>query len=148
MSAIHYIWASALLCLAVGCDSEATANQAESSSRTPASEVAWGPTPFGPEAAAVEGDFSTGQHVTLIRFSDGLITPAHTHTHDYVGIVISGTTRHFLPNDPSTRIELPAGSHWFIPGGLPHVSECISGSECVMALIQKDAFDFLPTEGE
>ena len=115
-------------------------------SRTPAQDVTWMQAPFGPYVAPVEGDFTSGGHVTLVRFAAGMTTPLHTHDHDYTGIVLSGETRHFEPGKPETKTVLGAGSHWAIPAGLEHVSECLPGDDCVMVLIQQDAFDFTPSE--
>lgn len=117
----------------------------DTSQRTPSDALPWIETPFGPLASPVSGDFSKGQHITFIKFPAGMQTPVHTHSHDYVGIVISGVTRHFIPGKPETEVDLPAGSHWSIPAGLPHISECRPGAECVMALYQDESFDFHPT---
>lgn len=113
-------------------------------SHTASSEIKWGPTPFGPEAAAISGDFSSGQHITYIKFNAGMKTPVHTHSHDYVGLVISGTTRHWVAGKEKTQKLLPAGSYWSIPANVEHVSECLDGNDCVMAIFQSQAFDFLP----
>ena len=132
---------------APACGTEASAGGTEESQRTPTNDVAWGPTPFGTEAAPVDGDLASGPHVTLIRFGDGLVTAVHTQTSDYVGIVISGTTRHLVPGARATpELSCPPVRTWFLPGGLPHVSECISGASFVMELVQKSAFDFHPTK--
>ena len=133
--------ATASLVFLLGCT---FASADDTSKRTPSDAVVWGETPFGPLAAPVAGDFSKGQHVTFVKFPAGMKTPVHTHSHDYVGIVISGATRHFVPGKPETKAELAAGSHSFIPADLPHVSECLPGAECVMAIIQDDHFDFHP----
>ena len=102
---------------------------------------------MGPNASGVYGDFHNGEHVTYITFPAGMITPVHTHSANYVGIVIRGTTMHWQPGKPDTQVELAEGSHWRIAGGVPHVSECLEGSDCVMAIIQQAAFDFLPAYG-
>lgn len=117
----------------------------ETSNRTPVKDIAWGETPFGPLAYPASGDFSAGQHITFIKFMAGMKTPVHIHTHDYVGVVISGVTRHFEPGKPETEVDLPAGSHWSIPAGLPHISECLAGTDCVMAIYQDESFDFHQT---
>ncbi len=117
----------------------------ETSQRTPVDALNWVETPFGPLASPVSGDFSKGQHITFIKFPAGMQTPVHTHSHDYVGIVISGITRHFVPGKPKTMVDLPAGSHWSIPADQPHISECLPGDECVMAIFQNQIFDFHPT---
>ncbi len=121
------------------------AHAGETATRTPAEEIAWRETPFGPLASPVSGDFSAGQHITFIKFPAGMQTPVHTHSHGYVGIVISGVTRHFEQGKPETEVELSTGSHWSIPAGLPHISECLPGADCVMAIYQDESFDFHPT---
>lgn len=107
-------------------------------------DLTWQKTPFGPEAWSVDGDFSKGSHITYIKFNAGDITPLHVHSDDYVGIVVTGTTRHYIPGDKKTYKILPPGSYWSMPAKVEHVSECLAGVECVMAVIQKKAFDFIP----
>jgi len=53
---------------------------------------------------------------------------------------------HWEPGKPETKKQLGAGAHWFIPGDLPHVSECLPGAECLMALYQRASMDFLPVK--
>jgi len=117
-------------------------------SHTAVHELRWVETPFGPEAAIVAGDFTKGRHITYIKFPAGMTTPLHTHSADYTGIVVTGVTRHWLPGKPETEKLLPAGSHWFIPANAEHVSECLPGVECVMAIHQHDAFDFIAVDIE
>ena len=112
-------------------------------SNTPTLNLRWVETPIGPMASPVSGDFTTGAHITYLKFPAGMKTPPHTHSADYVGIVISGNTRHTVKGVPETERTLPPGSHWFMPANVEHVSECIQGTECVMALIQGEKFDFL-----
>ena len=123
-------------------------NDTAKNTHTSSDEVQWGSTPFGPEAAMVSGEFSTGKHLTYIKFTAGMKTPMHIHTHGYIGIVISGTTKHWIPDEPTTQKILPAGSHWSIPAGVEHVSECLPGTECVMAIFQEQAFDFIPVDNQ
>lgn len=94
----------------------------------------------------VQGDFTQGAHITYLKFQPGAKTPLHTHSSDYVGIVLSGRMRHEVKGVPVTSRVLGAGSHWFMPGTVEHVSECLQGSECVLVLIQNEKFDFLPAE--
>ncbi len=85
-----------------------------SATHTAVTELQWIATPVGPEASPVSGDFSTGSHITFLRFPAGTTTPLHTHSASYVGIVITGTSRHWLPGRPETEKHLPPGSHWSI----------------------------------
>ncbi len=139
------------LCLPqVGCaatpDGHAAQGGSANATHTASMDLQWGKTPFGPEASPVNGDFTSGGHITYIRFPAGMTTPLHTHSADYVGIVVTGSTRHWLPGQPETRKLLPPGSHWFIPANVEHVSECLPGAECIMAIYQQQPFDFQPIE--
>ena len=135
-----------LVVLAVLCGNAVPAAEvADTSTRTPAGELQWVDI-GGPQAANVSGDFATGQHVMLVKFAAGMTTPLHVHSHDYVGVVVSGVARHSIPGKPETEVDLPAGSHWSIPANLPHISECLPGAECVFALYQYDAFDFITVQ--
>lgn len=118
----------------------------DTSSRTPLGAITWLPTPFGPDAAPVMGDFSKGRHVTLVRFPAGMKTPVHIHSGDYTGIVVTGTARHYAPGHPETEIDLVPGSFWSMPGNLPHISECLPGADCIFALFQDTPFDFVAHE--
>ena len=120
-----------------------TAHSGQAPSNTPTSDLPWVETPIGPMASPVSGDFTKGAHITYLRFPPGAKTPLHTHSADYVGIVLSGNARHTVKGIPETERILPPGSHWFMPANVEHVSECVPGAECVMALIQGEKFDFL-----
>lgn len=109
-------------------------------------ELQWQPTEFGPFVHSVSGDFSQGAHITYVKFAAGMKTPLHTHSAAYVGVVLSGTTRHWIVGRPETAKLLPAGSHWAMPAQVRHISECLPGLECVMALYQDAAFDFVAVE--
>ena len=138
-----------ILCLGVMLPFNVTADENKNSpvtKRTPSDKLEWEVAPFGPEVSKVAGDFASGEHITYIRFAPGMKTPLHIHSADYVGIMISGVSRHWEPGKPATRKKLPTGSHWFIPANVPHVSECLQGLECIMAIVQKEAFDFIPLE--
>ena len=125
----------------------ANSGDKHAATHTATMELEWGQSPFGPEVKPVSGDFSKGQHITFIKFKPGMITPVHTHSADYVGIVVTGNTMHWLPGKPETEKILPAGSHWSIPANAKHVSECLPGVECVMAIYQDKPFDFIPVQG-
>lgn len=138
--------AGTLALFAVACTQVNAGTVKDDSHRTAVAEIGWGETPFGPLATPVVGDFSAGAHVTMVKFPAGMKTPVHVHSHDYTGIVVTGTSRHYVPGKPETQKALAAGSHWFIPANLPHISECLPGEECVMALYQTENFDFIPQE--
>lgn len=122
----------------------ASVNATEQTSHTTATELLWGPSGFGPQISLVNGHPSEGKHVTYVKFTAGMKTELHTHSVDYVGIVISGVTMHWEPGKPDTKKQLSAGAHWFVPSDVPHVSECLPGAECIMAIYQQDTMDFVP----
>ncbi len=113
---------------------------------TSVTELKWMDSGFGPTVSPVFGDFSKSNHITYVKFPAGMKTPAHTHSHDYVGLVITGVSMHWEPGKPETKKPLSAGSHWFMPGGVQHISECLPGSECIMAIYQKNRMDFTPVQ--
>ncbi|MEO5805195.1 cupin domain-containing protein [Devosia sp.] len=117
---------------------------ADTLTSTPADKVQWADTPFGVQASPVHGDFLTGAHVTFIKFAAGMQTPPHVHSHDYVGIVVKGQGVHYIPGETPTP--LPPGSTWSVPANLVHISGCLAGEDCIFALYQADAFDFIPQE--
>ncbi len=121
----------------------ANAAFAQSATRTPVYELEWSPTPFGPHLSVVSRDADSDAHITYLKFAPGMVAPLHTHTGDYVGIVLSGASKHWLPNVPESEVILSAGSHWSMPGGVEHVSECLPGVECIFILYQEQALDLL-----
>ncbi len=131
-----------LIAIASSCDANGQDQGSHDATHTSINEVQWGPTSFGPEASPVSGDFSAGGHITYIRMEPGTKTPLHVHSHSYIGIVVEGTMRHWLPGFPETEKDLPAGSHWSIPGNAEHVSECLDGAGCIAVVFQDNFFDF------
>ncbi len=135
-----------LAAITLGAVTSVYSNSESGTVYTGATELKWMDSGFGPTVSPINGDFSKGRHVTYVKFSAGMKTPLHTHTHDYVGIVLSGVSMHWEPGKPETKKPLSAGAHWFMPGNVAHVSECLPGTECIMAIIQKQNMDFLPAK--
>jgi len=123
----------------------ATPSQLPPTSHTGTAELHWVNSGFGPAVSPVAGDLGSGRHITYVKFDAGMATQLHTHSQDYVGIVLTGTAMHWEPGKPETRKPLTTGGHWFIPANVPHISECLPDSECIMAIYQQKAFDFKPT---
>jgi hypothetical protein len=89
---------------------------------------------FGDPAAA-------GQHSNYIRMAGNTASPLHTHTNEYYGVVIAGVVAN-EPAGSSKDRPLAAGSYWYQQGGQPHVTKCISATECLFFVTQVGAFDF------
>ena len=92
-------------------------------------------------AGPAQGDLTKGAHGTFIRMPAGFVSPAHLHTGDYWGVVVSGVGANGLPG--SADIALPAGSYWFQRGGETHVTKCLSPNECLFFIGQNAPFDNL-----
>lgn len=137
-------FAAALISAVTAATTIASTHAAEQTSHTAATELQWGPSGFGPQISLVNGHPAEGGHVTYVKFVAGMKTELHRHSYDYVGIVITGVTMHWEPGKPETKKQLSAGAHWFMPADISHVSECLPGAECIMAIYQQDAMDFLP----
>ena len=61
------------------------------------------------------------------------------------GVVVSGTFVHVSAEaGPGDEVLLPAGSFYKIPANVPHISKCVSDTDCVTFLYQDGKFDFLP----
>jgi len=123
-------------------------SRSDISAHVPTTELKWRQTQIGPEASPIQGDFTKGAHITYLKFPAGIKTPLHTHSADYVGIVIGGNMKHWTPGKPETEKKLPPGSHWFIPSKAKHISECLPGVECMLVIIQQQKFDFLPVKND
>jgi quercetin dioxygenase-like cupin family protein len=143
---IHTIAVSVLYAYVVTSSGLAIAGEARVSTRTPVSELSWTEVSKGRSISPIYGDLKTGKHITFIRFAPGMKTEPHTHSNDYVGVLVKGTMRHYQPGLPKTETVLPAGSHWAIPGEVAHISECLPGSECVFAIYQEAPFDRKPVK--
>ena len=114
---------------------------------TPVTELKYGPTGISDgvhgelNAAVAYGDLAHGAHGTFIKMPAGFVSPVHTHTEDYWGVVISGVAANGLPG--SKDIPLPVGSYWFQKGGEAHVTKCLSPNECIFFISQSGKFDYV-----
>ena len=112
---------------------------------TPAGQIQFGGTGIKTDKGELQagpayGDLSKGQHGTFLRMPAGFVSPAHTHTEDYYAVVIKGVGANHAPG--AKPVALPAGSYWFQTSEQPHVTECLSTTECLFFLVQPGKFDF------
>lgn len=113
----------------------------------PADKIGFGPTGVKTDigelyAGPAYGDLSKGRHGTFIRMPAGFVSPDHTHTEDYFGVVIKGVGANGLPG--AADVALPAGSYWFQKGEEAHVTKCLSTEDCLFFIVQPGAFDYVP----
>lgn len=95
-------------------------------------------------AGPAYGDLQQGRHGTFIRMPFGFVSPVHTHTEDYYGVVIKGVGANQKPG--GEVIPLAAGSYWFQKGEEPHVTQCLSKTDCLFFIVQPGKFDYVPTK--
>lgn len=121
----------------------AQAYAAETSVSVPVSEVKFFDTGVGPlKAAPGFGDLSKGAHSTFVKLPAGFVSPLHTHTEDYYGVVITGVVANEVDASAKDRA-LPPGSYWFQKGKARHVTKCLSANECVVFITQPGKFDYV-----
>ena len=94
-------------------------------------------------AGTAYGDMLHGHHGTFVRMPHGFVSRVHTHTEDYFAVVIEGVGANQAPG--GKVIPLPAGSYWFQRGEEPHVTQCLSQTDCLFFLVQPGKFDYVVT---
>jgi len=113
----------------------------------PPSQLQWEMSAEGVGFAPLQGDRFNETYMAMVQLPAGLVSPAHVKSASMYGMVISGTLVNIAVGAPvSSEVELPTGSYYKIPGGLAHVSKCVSDVDCIMFLYQDGEFDFLPVE--
>ena len=105
----------------------------------------WQTTPEGGAFASLEGDRSSEAHRAMVPLQSGTISSPHVKSAAMVRVMLQGRMRHSpAVADPDAAPEIGSGGYYKIPGGLAHISACISAEPCVTYLYQDAAFDFLP----
>jgi len=119
------------------------------SSSLPADKVQFGPTGIKTEigelkAGPAYGDLSKGRHGTFLHMPAKYVSPLHSHTADYFGIVVQGLAVNTQPGNAD--VPLPVGSYYFQKGKENHVTKCISDTYCLLFIYQPDKFDYVPAQ--
>lgn len=97
----------------------------------------------GPQLGTVWGDANTGAHGSFLRLPKGFVSPAHTHTGDYYGVIVEGSVTNAEAGQP--EVALGPGSYYFQKGRADHVTKCVGVTDCLIYISQSKAFDFLPS---
>jgi beta-alanine degradation protein BauB len=119
------------------------------SSSLPADKVQFGPTGIKTEIGELKvgpayGDLSEGRHGTFLHMPAKFVSPLHSHSADYFGIVIQGVGVNTQPGN--TDVPLPVGSYFFQKGKENHVTKCISDTDCLFFIYQADKFDYVSAQ--
>lgn len=84
-------------------------------------------------------DPKTGAHGSMTRFDYGFVSPLHTHTHDYYGVVIKGVMENYEVG--VKPVKLGPGSYWYQIGKKSHTTACLTKGGCLVFLVQASEFD-------
>ena len=111
------------------------------------SELAWETTPQGVAFAALQGDRFQESYQAMVKLPAGTVSPPHMKSANMYGVMLQGAMLHYASDgDPATAQKIGPGSFYKIPGGMAHISACISAEPCVTYLYQDAAFDFVPVQ--
>lgn len=91
------------------------------------------------------GDMSKGGHGTFGKFPANFITPFHTHTGAYHGVVVAGTMTNPFKGEKNPP-KMASGSYWYVPASSEHATACVSDTPCQFYFHAKSAFDFHPVK--
>lgn len=91
------------------------------------------------------GDRSQGAHGTFGKFPPNFITPFHTHSGAYHGVVLAGVMANPFEGE-SNPPEMPVGSYWYVPAESVHATACVSETPCQFYFHATSGFDFTPVE--
>lgn len=130
----------AALALVAGLALPAAAQTPEGAVEVPMAEVEWTEIVPGVDFGAVYGDMMAEAHGKLVRFDPGMVSPTHTHTHAYRGVVIRGAVINPYGDD-GDPVEMGPGDYWYVPGGAPHRTGCVSEEPCLFWTYGDAAWD-------
>lgn len=97
----------------------------------------------GPWKAALGSDQTGGSHATLWKTPAGFNSGIHTHSATYHAVVLEGEIENDFKGQKKP-IRLKKGGYFAVIAGTPHVTKCVSKTECVFFSVMDRPFDFLP----
>jgi beta-alanine degradation protein BauB len=99
-----------------------------------------------PAFAPIEGDATKGAHFAYLKLPAGFTSPPHSHSSDYWAVLVQGKMTHWaaVGGTEGEAKPLGVGDLTFMPAKVDHVSKCFPGADCVLAVVQKGKFDFIP----
>ena len=99
-----------------------------------------------PAVAPIQGDGTKGAYEGYLKLAAGFESPPHSHTSDYWAVLVQGQMTHWAADGGSEKDSkaIGVGGVTHMPGKLVHVSKCYPGADCVMVVMQKGKFDFIP----
>lgn len=137
----------AAMCLAILLAGPALAQMPDGAVLVDAEEVEWTEIIPGVDFGAVYGTFTEEEHGKLVKFAPGLVSPMHTHTNAYHGVVIQGTVTNPYEGEESPA-EMGPGTYWYVPGGAAHKTGCVSEEPCLFYTYGDEGWDIQVIEGD
>ena len=101
-----------------------------------------------PAMASIEGDGTKGAYEGYLKLPAGFESPPHTHTNAYWAVLVQGKMTHWATNGGSEKDskQLGVGDLTYMPAKLEHISKCYPGADCIVVVMQKGKFDFIPSK--
>ena len=111
-------------------------------------QVKWVPNPAatGVMMATAWGDPTKGAFGAFNKFAAGFTAPLHTHSANLRIVVISGTMA--MAGADGKETKFPPGSFYTQPNTYPHVTKCLSGSDCLTYVEADGKWDLKPVEAK
>jgi hypothetical protein len=97
-------------------------------------------TPFLKFSDAFADRTKPGPHGTFGMIPAHTASPQHTHSVAYHGVVVKGVLINPFNGDPNPP-RLSAGSYWYVPANIPHVTACVSDEPCLFYTHMNGPFD-------
>jgi hypothetical protein len=99
-----------------------------------------------PAMAPIQGDGTKGAYEGYLKLPAGFESPIHKHTNDYWAVLVQGKMTHWAADGGSEKDakQLGVGDLTFMPAKVDHISKCYPGADCIMVVVQKGKFDFIP----
>ncbi len=97
------------------------------------------------EMGGAWGDRGKGAHGTFGKFPPNFITPFHTHSGAYHGVVLSGSMTNPFKGEANPP-DLGPGSYWYVPAESVHATACVSDTPCQFYFHADSGFNFTPVE--
>ena len=91
----------------------------------------WETIPIEEVNASMARKIVTGEKLMIARmkFKDGFVVPLHSHMHEQVTQVVSGSMRFWFGEQKEVTMDLHPGDVVVIPGNLPHEALMIGDVE-------------------
>lgn len=82
--------------------------------------------PPGVQMVSLWGDMNKGAYGSMIKFTQAMDHPLHTHSHDVKSVVVSGSF--WIAPENGDKKTFGPGSYFMIPGGWKHTSGADAGT--------------------